>query len=94
MGMERDGRIVGANLDRRLVIKIFSDQEAFSQEQAAYQALSASRCPYIPEFYGSFQNERLGLSAILISYESPLGEEESLSSDDWQGSPLLFFIRL
>lgn len=84
MGMERDGRTVGVNLEKRLVIKIFSDQDGFSQEHSAYRLLSANRCPCIPDFYGSFHNELVGLSAIIISYESPW-VEGSMSSDDRQG---------
>jgi hypothetical protein len=71
MGNNRDGRWVGFNDKLKLVIKIFSDENAFSQENQAYKVLSESGYSYVPQFYGSFENDYLSLWAIIISYEGP-----------------------
>jgi hypothetical protein len=69
LGEEKDGRLVGFNEKLKLVIKIFDQEEIFSQEFQVYKVLSENHCPFVPRFYGSFANHLIGLSAILISYE-------------------------
>jgi hypothetical protein len=54
---------VGLNEKLKLVIKFFSDENAFSQENQAYKVLSESGFTYVPQFYGSFENDRLSLWA-------------------------------
>lgn len=60
---------MGLNKDLNLVIKIFLEEDAFSQEYQVYTLLSQNSCPYVPKFYGSFHNQSLSSWAILISYE-------------------------
>lgn len=79
-----NGRWVGVNKELNLVIKIFREEDPYLQECQVYEVLSRNRCAYVPEFYGSFENNSLGLWAILISYEGP-EVERKLTESDWQG---------
>jgi hypothetical protein len=84
MGMDREGRMIGVNKGLKLVVKIFSEEDEFSREDRAYQALSKNGCRYIPTFYGSFHNESVDLWALVISYETPVGEEFRMTPRDRQ----------
>ena len=92
MGKGRDGRSVGVSSQLKIAIKIFSDRVAFSNELRAYEVLSRNRCPYIPTFYGSFHNDLLGVSSILISYGRPVAEGFSFTQNDRQDCPLPHFL--
>jgi hypothetical protein len=92
-GETRDGRWVGVNKELKLVLKIFGEEDWFLQECEVYEVLSANKCGYVPEFYGSFRNEILGMCAILISYEGPEIDENVTDTERQEDSFfwLLFF---
>ena len=88
LGENRDGRVVGRNQELGLVIKIFRDDEAFFREHQVYKLLSEKACPYVPKFFGCFENtfERFSL---VMSYEGQQ-VDEALSESDRQ-EPFFFF---